>query len=165
MMQNRNKTKKPWVVRLMTEKDLEWIYRKFQIVNPTLSPEFVNNWARKCLKDYPDLCFVAQKNEKTPIGALTGYLRWGNIPYVEDLWVEPKFRGRGIGRALIQQLLMSLEKRKAEIVKVEANPAKFSAAIGFYYRLGFRVCGFEQNRFGVGPEADSILLSYSFIKE
>lgn len=46
---------------------------------------------------------LALKDNNTIIGALTAYTAYAEI-YIDDIWVEPKYRGYGYGRKLIQDL-------------------------------------------------------------
>ncbi|WP_173912296.1 GNAT family N-acetyltransferase [Acinetobacter sp. Marseille-Q1618] len=52
---------------------------------------------------------------------------------IEMLFIEPDFRGQGIGKALTLFVLESLNIRKVDVN--EQNPQ----AIGFYQKLGFEV--------------------------
>ncbi len=59
-------------------------------------------------------------DEERPTGALAGFALWSVRPstwtgrygiYLEDLYVEPEFRGRGFGTALFQRLITECETR------------------------------------------------------
>ncbi len=57
--------------------------------------------------------------------------------YLEDLFVRPAYRGRGVGRALLAALAAIAERRRCarmEWVVLDWN----APAIGFYERLGAR---------------------------
>ena len=83
--------------------------------------------------------------------------------YLEDLFVRPEFRGRGIGRALLQQLAVLARERncgRLEWAVLDWN----TPAIGFYKKLGavpqdewtvYRVTGdaLEQLASGTNPRA------------
>lgn len=79
--------------------------------------------------------------------------------YLEDLFVKPEFRGRGIGRALLQHLAgLAVERRCG---RLEWSVLDWNApAIGFYRKLGavpledwtiFRVTGDALTRLAGQP--------------
>jgi putative acetyltransferase len=58
-----------------------------------------------------------------------------NGSHMEALFVDPDYRGSGIGRALVEHAV----KRHPDL-STEVNEQNFQA-IGFYERLGFERCG------------------------
>ena len=62
---------------------------------------------------------------------------WQHYALIFDLYVQPAYRRKGIGMALVSQMLSVLEKLGAtrfRIVGLAGNPA----ALALYRRLGFR---------------------------
>jgi len=55
-----------------------------------------------------------------------------------NIAVHPDLRGRGLGRRLLDHLLLEAESREAERIFLEVRPSNW-AAIGLYERLGFEV--------------------------
>lgn len=56
-------------------------------------------------------CWLAVEDDGTTLGMVDARLRNyaeggpdGHVPYIEDLWVEPEHRSRGIARALIESV-------------------------------------------------------------
>jgi ribosomal protein S18 acetylase RimI-like enzyme len=66
---------------------------------------------------------------------------------LDDLFVEPEWMGRGVGRALVDDLSARAAAAGASHVDVVANPN----ALGFYSRLGFQITGQTSTRFGSAP--------------
>jgi ribosomal protein S18 acetylase RimI-like enzyme len=60
------------------------------------------------------------------------------IGQVEPLGVHPEFTRRGVGEALLGELLARFRGHGASLARVETEPGNF-AAIGAYQRAGFRV--------------------------
>lgn len=58
---------------------------------------------------------------------------------VDDLWVAPTLRGRGVGRALIEQLEQYAAHRGIRRIAVFAAPTEGPDPIGFYRSLGFEI--------------------------
>ena len=63
---------------------------------------------------------------------------------LDGLFVEPRVMGRGVGRALVQDVAGRARGTGAREVSVVANPQ----ASGFYERLGFRAGDEVETRFG-----------------
>jgi GNAT superfamily N-acetyltransferase len=66
---------------------------------------------------------------------------WRGQPgvYVQDLYVAPAARGRGLGRELIEAVRRRAAQRGARYVKLtvyDRNPA----ALAFYHAMGFESC-------------------------
>ena len=66
---------------------------------------------------------------------------------VEDLFVHPEWMGRGLGRALVDDIVAAAEGRGAQRVEVIANPH----ALGFYHKLGFVFDREVTTWFGTAP--------------
>jgi GNAT superfamily N-acetyltransferase len=67
-----------------------------------------------------------------------------NVMDLDGLFVEPDYWGGGIGRALMQDAMVSTRQSGADAIEVLANPR----AEGFYARIGFAVIGRDQTLFG-----------------
>lgn len=55
---------------------------------------------------------------------------------LDDLWIEPGLRGRGLGARLLRAALADMSETGARSVVLEADPSDASA-MAFYRRLGF----------------------------
>lgn len=55
---------------------------------------------------------------------------------LDDLWIEPGLRGRGLGARLLKAALSDMSDAGAQAAVLEADPAD-AAATSFYARLGF----------------------------
>ena len=66
---------------------------------------------------------------------------------LDDLFVEPEWMRRGVGRVLVDDLATRARTAGARYVDVIANPN----ALGFYTRLGFHVTDETSTRFGAAP--------------
>ena len=60
----------------------------------------------------------------------------GRMAVLDDLWIEPGLRGRGLGTHLLGAALAGMVDAGARAVVVEADPAD-APAMAFYARLGF----------------------------
>ncbi len=60
----------------------------------------------------------------------------GRVAVLDDLWIEPGLRGRGLGARLLKAAVADMSASGARAVVVEADPAD-APAMSFYARLGF----------------------------
>lgn len=83
-------------------------------------------------------------------GSLVGFATWnqvGSITELEDLFVDPGWRRRGIATALVNRIADVLRARCAGRLEVTANPH----ALEFYRAAGFIDCGVAETDFGTAP--------------
>jgi GNAT superfamily N-acetyltransferase len=85
---------------------------------------------RRALALEPDGCFVAEL-DGTPVGTTTLCL-FGPVAWVAMVLVDASWRGRGVGRALLEHALAYLEGR-APSVRLDATPL----GEPLYRKLGF----------------------------
>jgi GNAT superfamily N-acetyltransferase len=83
-------------------------------------------------------------------GAVVGFATWAEADgtvELEDLFVDPDWRRRGIATALVSRIVEVLRARGVEIMEVTANPH----AMEFYAAAGFIRSGVDQTQFGAAP--------------
>ena len=83
-------------------------------------------------------------------GSIVGFATWADVGgtiELEDLFVDPGWRRRGIATALVSRIVDVLRARGAECLEVTANPH----ARGFYSAAGFIDCGMAETDFGAAP--------------
>jgi len=83
-------------------------------------------------------------------GSVVGFATWaetGAAIELEDLFVDPGWRRRGIAAALVSRIVDVLRARGVECLEVTANPH----AQGFYRAAGFIDCGVTETDFGAAP--------------
>ena len=83
-------------------------------------------------------------------GSLVGFATWieaDGIFELEDLFVDPVWRRRGIAMALVKRIAEVLRARGVERLEVTANPH----ALGFYHAAGFIDCGVAGTVFAAAP--------------
>jgi len=83
-------------------------------------------------------------------GSLVGFATWtedGGVFELEDLFVDPGWRRRGIAAALVKRIAQVLRARGVQRLEVTANPH----AMGFYRAAGFVDCGVTDTVFGAAP--------------
>ncbi len=87
--------------------------------------------------------FVAVTGDRT-VGFISGELRQGSPTFlpktwasVDDVFVEPEYRNRGMGRALLQSVRAWAQERGADGISLQVAAAN-SRGRKFYEKLGFR---------------------------
>ena len=83
-------------------------------------------------------------------GSLVGFATWieaGGVFELEDLFVDPRWRRRGIAAMLVERIAQVLRTRGVQRLEVTANPH----AMGFYRAAGFVDCGVADTVFGAAP--------------
>jgi GNAT superfamily N-acetyltransferase len=83
-------------------------------------------------------------------GSVVGFATWaeaGGTFELEDLFVDPGWRRRGIAAALVSRIADVLRAQGVKCLEVTANPH----ARGFYAAAGFIDCGVAETSFGAAP--------------
>ena len=83
-------------------------------------------------------------------GSVVGFATWaeaGSAIELEDLFVDPDWRRRGIASALVSRIVEVLRARGVQYLEVTAN----AHAFGFYRAAGFMDCGVAETAFGTAP--------------
>ena len=80
-------------------------------------------------------------------GSVVGFATWaqaGGVTELEDLFVDPEWRRRGLAAALVSRIVDVLRAQGVRCLEVTANPH----AQGFYRAAGFIDCGTAETDFG-----------------
>ena len=101
------------------------------------------NW-RRAMAIEPEGCFVAEADGQ-PVGTTTT-CTFGPVAWVAMVLVDARFRGAGIGRALLNHALTHLDRRGITSVRLDATPL----GRPLYEQLGF-VAEYELARFAGRP--------------
>jgi ribosomal protein S18 acetylase RimI-like enzyme len=80
---------------------------------------------------------ISLRRGKDIVGGLSGWT-WAGWCYVELVWIDEKYRGKGHGRALMRKA--ESEVRSRGIRKMYLDTFSFQAP-GFYKKLGFKEFG------------------------
>jgi GNAT superfamily N-acetyltransferase len=91
-------------------------------------------------------------------GSVVGFATWARAGTagpveLEDLFVDPAYRRRGIAAALVSRIAEILRALGAERLEVTANPH----ALGFYRAAGFIECGIAETDLGAAPRMVLVL--------
>jgi phosphinothricin acetyltransferase len=132
----------------------------YEIEPPSLE-EMTRRWRELAAKNYPHLVAVRD-------GAVIGYAYAG--PYrprpayrysVEDsIYIAPKAQGRGIGRALLAELIAVSERLGfRQMIAVIGGGTEHPASVRLHLTLGFRQVGvIDASGFKHGRWLDTVLM-------
>jgi ribosomal protein S18 acetylase RimI-like enzyme len=138
------------LIRKMTIRDLAEVSELALLANPHAVKEEYKKQLKDLLKNQPDLSFVAVMD-----GRVVGYVMAAvhdSMAVIEDIAVNKKFQGMGVGGKLLREELQVLKRKNVRLVFAEVH-YKCASAIPFYYKFGFRIAGFQQDYFGAGHDA------------
>ena len=89
---------------------------------------------------------------------------WNGRARIEHLYVSGRFRGRGVGRALIRALDdRARQEPSARCLWLETQNVNYPA-VQFYRRMGFRLCGLDETLYRPGDPGlfpDEVALYFS----
>jgi mycothiol synthase len=86
----------------------------------------------------PDLWFLAVDGQEVA-GTLLGHLAEDGDGWVDTLGVRARWRGTGIGTALLRQAFQAFVERGVRIVKLDVDAANQTGATRLYERVGMHV--------------------------
>jgi len=95
-------------------------------------------------------------SDNRPIGTITYLInervKTKHIAQIFGVYVDPNFRGRGVGRNMLEKALDLIGENKGIVkVRLTVNPQR-TAAITLYKSLGFAIVGELKNELKVGGE-------------
>ncbi len=91
----------------------------------------------------PPVVFLAEAEAK-PAGRIRMLTWWNQFAYVEDLAVNPPFRGAGVGRRLLEHGIAWARENRFPGVMLETQDDNVPACL-LYQSCGFELCGFDRN--------------------
>jgi ribosomal-protein-alanine N-acetyltransferase len=69
----------------------------------------------------------------------------GSVGVINDVYVLPEFRGRGIGERLMVECVTKLEAEGINIARLSVL-VENKAAIKLYEKLGFSICAYAMTK-------------------
>jgi ribosomal protein S18 acetylase RimI-like enzyme len=121
---------------------------KAELVLRSLEKPWEKNFESQFFEEYVEepKAFAAELGGE-PVGWIElGYHKWNNRMRVWELLVKEEFRGRGIGRLLIECAVRLAKERGARMLVLETQSCNVPA-IGFYLKLGFELVGFDSTAY------------------
>ncbi len=119
------------VIKTASKKDLKRLYKEAGWWESSFDkyPEFLNHIVTD------SAIFVGAFLGKKQIGMGRALSDLASDAYIQDVTVLKEFRGKGIGRKIIQELIKKLKENNVDWIGLVAQPGTFP----FYEDLGFQV--------------------------
>ena len=89
----------------------------------------------------------------------TEYQAWNRRSVIWHLYVSADFRGRGVGRRLVETALVAAREAGARTAWLETSSLNVPA-VRAYERLGFRLCGLDTSLYDGTPAEGEVGLFY-----
>lgn len=137
-------------IRVAEEKDFPRIFELIQelAVFEKQTDQLLNSAERMLAEKEYFNCYVAETDDLKIIGYATyifSYYTWvGKSLYMDDLYVLPEYRGKGIGTLLIRKVIDYARETKCHRLRWQVSSWN-AKAIVFYKSLGAVINETEQN--------------------
>jgi GNAT superfamily N-acetyltransferase len=107
-----------------------------------LAPDLLVEAVRGALEDDGRALILVAREDDRPVGLAYLSFQWtlergGRVLWLEELYVLPELRGRGIGGQLLRATLDVARARRCRTVELEIE-ASHARAANLYARAGFR---------------------------
>jgi len=141
----------------MEEKDLPDVIaiENHSFPNPWKMSAFIGEIANRGIS-YPFM-IVHQLTGKN-LGYII-YWKLNEEVQISNFAVHPDYRGYGLGKAVLRQLLDELKKKEVLYVFLEVRPSNYSARL-LYEKMGFSVFGVRKDYYHSPPE-DALVMGKS----
>lgn len=136
----------------------EHIYALAEIERQCFSAPWTEEGLRAELES-DTACFLVAEQDGKAVGYAGMHCICGEC-YVDNIAVSPKDRRRGIGRALVKELLRQAGERNGVFLSLEVRPSN-AAALALYREFGFTEAGRRKN-FYTNPAEDGLILTKQF---
>jgi ribosomal-protein-alanine N-acetyltransferase len=142
-----------WIDRLETEADLEGVLA-------VEAESFTNPWTREMYAwelQNRSVCHIyVVRMQSCPVAAFCAFWLVFDEIHINNVAVRPRYRGRGIGTALLHHVLAEARQLGARRATLEVR-ASNEAARRLYERLGFYVAATRRNYY-TNPVEDALIL-------
>ncbi len=94
-------------------------------------------YTKALLESLADISLIAEINEKI-VGYIFSRIEYGDTGHIISIAVDPRWRRRGIGKALMLEAMKLLKNAGCESVYLEVRVSNH-IAINLYRNLGFKI--------------------------
>lgn len=84
---------------------------------------------------------------------------WNRRAVLEHFYIDPTYRGRGVGRHLMERVIQAAQVDDVRCLWLETQNVNYPA-IQFYQRMGFHWCGLDTSLYDPKTIADEIALYF-----
>ena len=120
---------------------------------------FKTPWTDEQIRSSDNTVFFLAKEDEKPIG-YAGMFTVLDEGYVTNIGVMPKYRRKGIGKRLLEELTQFCVENKLAFLSLEVRPSN-TPAINLYKSFGFVSEGIRKN-FYSNPKEDGLIMTRYF---
>jgi len=135
-------------IRLVQEADLQRIY---EIETKAFKTPYSFFTLQTLFWFNREYFYVAELKEKV-IGFIIGDLRGYSHGHIVSIAVDEQYRGKGIGRCLIETLIEKFKKNGIKIVRLEVAVSNIVAQ-SIYKKMGFKIVDCIEKYYSDGEDA------------
>jgi ribosomal protein S18 acetylase RimI-like enzyme len=97
---------------------------------------------------------------KSKIIGFTGliYHNWNNTIQISDIFIDPRYRNKGLGLKLVTFLIKKSKKTKYRCLIAEAP--SLNPVLHLYKKAGFRICGYNDRYYSNSGKEVAFWMSY-----
>jgi ribosomal protein S18 acetylase RimI-like enzyme len=118
-----------------SQEDSDYIRKKVIEHNLSVLPDEVKHPVK-------NVSFVLRNDEgDIVVGGITGTIFWYHL-HIDFLWVDQSLRGRGYGKALLEQIEESAKEHHCRLILLDSFSFQ---APDFYQKYGYHVVGKVEN--------------------
>ena len=139
--------------------DVEWDTLDDKYKNDPKILDMFKEDARESVPRTRIICYTDENNNSQTIGLLQAYQK-DDYWYIGEIWLKPEFRGKGIGKAILEKEIEAHDWLSLDVNK------KNKHAIDLYIDLGFKIISENEDgyRMDLKKNSDTIQEAWNDIK-
>jgi GNAT superfamily N-acetyltransferase len=134
---------------LADHQDLEGVFRRASLSNESDRDLLLQHpvWLALPTRGIREGRMRLAVDEDSNVAGFATFLVKDGVAELEDLFVDPRHRRRGVGELLVLDISKRVRELGFETLEVTANPH----AMAFYDYMGFVACGLVETEFYAAP--------------
>ncbi|MEN2402067.1 GNAT family N-acetyltransferase [Flavobacterium sp. MC2016-06] len=137
-------------IRKVQNQDLDFVYNSIcELENETLDFDVFKEIFNENISNPNNLYLIAE-NEKEGLGFISFHTQRllhhnGLVGEIQEFFIHKEYRGKGIGRQLIQKIMDFADQNKLKSIEVTTNRKRIEN-VAIYENLGFKL---SHNKFTI----------------
>lgn len=142
--------KSNYKIRKVQNQDLDFVYKSIcELENEVLDFEIFEMIFNENISNAKNLYLIAE-NENEGLGFISFHTQnllhhCGLVGEIQEFFIHQKYRGQGVGRLLINEILIFAEKNALKSIEVTTNKKRIEN-VAIYENLGFTL---SHNKFTI----------------